>query len=105
MKNTIFILVCAILLLSASPLYAQAMKDNANPYKSLSRNLTVWYGTQAAPTPLEKAQWALDDINAYRSYKGLPEFTIGILDTPLDLDDVFNKSKPTKQRRLAIRRR
>jgi hypothetical protein len=36
-----------------------------------ARNLAVWYATQSAPEPLEKAKWALDDINAYRVSIGL----------------------------------
>jgi len=76
MKKILLLFICAIVL-SASTIFAQGMATRDKPY----RNLAVWYGTQSTPPPLEKAQWALDDINAYRAGKGLSALPESILDS------------------------
>ena len=76
MKKTLLVSVCAVLLSAAA--FAQTPSAPAEPY----RNLAVWFATQSAPESLEKAKWALDDINAYRAAKGLREFPESILDAP-----------------------
>jgi hypothetical protein len=69
---SIFVLIIAI----GQNCYGQVgMAGQNKPY----RNLAKWYGTQAAPTALEKAQWALDDINAYRVTEGLTPLSESIL--------------------------
>ena len=70
-------LFAAILLVFVSSVSAQEMAGRNKPY----RNLAYWYGTQSAPAPLEKALWALDDINNYRAGKGLAALPETILDT------------------------
>jgi len=75
MKRFVPLFFSFVILLFAADVFGQATAGSYRPY----RNLAVWYATQSAPTPLEKAQWALDDINAYRTSIGLAEFTDSIL--------------------------
>ncbi len=76
MNKILSALFCVAALFTTQSILAQDMATRARPYQ----NLAVWYGTQSTPAPFEKAQWALDDINAYRASKGLPELPETILD-------------------------
>ena len=99
MKKTLLVSFCVILL-SVPSVFAQSTAGQNSPYRSMTRTIQ-WYGTQAAPTPLEKAQWALDDINAYRTLNGLPEFT----DSLLNSAEPVTKAKTIRPRGfLRIRR-
>jgi len=69
MKIMLIFAFCVVIL-CASFTVAQTPSTPAQPY----RNIEMWFATQSAPDMLEKAQWALDDINAYRSAVGLPEY-------------------------------
>ncbi len=77
MKKTLSILFCIAMFTAVQSVFAQDMATRAKPYQ----NLAVWYGTQSTPAAFEKAQWALDDINAYRASKGLAELPESILDS------------------------
>ena len=78
MRRVLISLLCAaILFVFVSSVSAQNMAGQNKPYQ----NLAYWYGTQSAPTSLEKAKWALDDINSYRAGKGLSALPETILDT------------------------
>jgi hypothetical protein len=68
MKQILFslLLFCLITAIGQN-CYGQGTAGQHNPYQ----NLAKWYGTQSVPSDYEKAQWALDDINAYRTAEGL----------------------------------
>jgi hypothetical protein len=106
MKQILFSLTIALIFVIGQNCYAQATAGDHDPYRNLGEwkiynnnwqypgtvppeyswsNEDDWYGTQAAPTALEKAEWALDDINNYRAEKGLPPLTKNIfVETPQD---------------------
>ncbi|MDR0705889.1 MAG: hypothetical protein LBF88_13025, partial [Planctomycetaceae bacterium] len=67
MKRILFSVIFVLVFVIGQNCYGQATPGQHNPYQ----NLAKWYGTQSAPTSYEKAEWALDDINAYRAEIGL----------------------------------
>ena len=60
MKRILITVMCLAFLCTSS-IFAQTPTTPTQPY----RGLEMWFATQSAPDMLEKAQWALDDINAY----------------------------------------
>lgn len=97
MKKVFAFAFCALVLCSALSFAQTPSMPNA-PY----RNLAVWYGTQAAPAPLEKARWGLDDVNSYRTSRGYPALPESILEGA-DIDSVFASSKYAAAKRAAKR--
>ncbi|MDR1271250.1 MAG: hypothetical protein LBK82_17200 [Planctomycetaceae bacterium] len=96
MKRILFsfiLLFCLIFIIGqniSTNCYAQATAGQHNPYQ----NLAKWYGTQSAPTALEKAQWGLEDVNVYRIENGLKPLPETILKrntrhSPVWLDFLF----------------
>ncbi|MDR1142197.1 MAG: hypothetical protein LBL62_10925 [Planctomycetaceae bacterium] len=81
MKRILFsfiLLFCLIFIIGqniSTNCYAQATAGQHNPYQ----NLAKWYGTQSAPTALEKAQWGLEDVNVYRTENGLKPLSEKVL--------------------------
>ena len=73
-KKILFLAVCAVVIFSAYSA-AQTPSTPTQPY----RNLEMWFATQSAPEAFQKAQWALDDINAYRKEAGLAELPEAII--------------------------
>jgi hypothetical protein len=84
MKRVLFSLLFCLFIFVGRECCGQAVAGQHNPYQ----NLTMWYGTQSAPTLFEKAQWAMDDVNAYRESVGL---------APIG-EDVLNKGIKKRSR-------
>jgi hypothetical protein len=92
MKQILCSLLICVLFAVGQTCYAQATAGQHDPYRNLTKyyiynndwnydgvlppqyvwhNEDDWYGTQSMPTSLEKAEWALNDINDYRTESGL----------------------------------
>jgi uncharacterized protein YxeA len=111
MKQILFSLIFVLIIAIGQDSFGQATAGQHDPYQNLGvykiynnnwqhpgelppdyvwNNENDWYGTQSAPTALEKAQWGLDDINKYRTENGLKPYPKSIIKKDLRYLRVFD---------------